>query len=90
MNKIIKFGLIATVLAAFAFAGCQKDDEIINNDDNNQYKIDSVNREIELVSKCFPDGVFDNITPADKSNSVDVFDKTASFFQRAYKYSYKD
>lgn len=80
MKKIIKFGLIATVLAAFAFAGCKEDEEIINNDDENQYKIDSVNYVIERLNNCFPDGVFDNISPADKSTSVDVFDKPQVVF----------
>lgn len=82
MKKIIKFGLIATVLAAFAFVGCKEDEEISNNDNDNdsQYKIDSVNYVIERLNNCFPDGVFDNISPADKSTSVDVFDKPQVVF----------
>lgn len=82
MKKIIKFGLIATVLAALAFAGCKEDEEISNNDNDNdsQYKIDSVNYVIERLNNCFPDGVFDNISPADKSTSVDVFDKPQVVF----------
>ena len=78
MNKIIKFGLIATVLAAFAFVGCQKDDEEIVNGDNNQIPvdtvttIDTVNHAEELINEFFPRGIFSKISPADKSTSVAV------------------
>jgi len=81
MREIIKFGLMATVLAAFVFASCKKDDEeIINNDDKNQHKIDSVNYVIEGLNECFPDGVIKNILPAENSTSVDVFEKPQVVF----------
>lgn len=74
-------GLVATVLAAFAFAGCEPEEVHIGNTfDENQYKIDSVNYVIEELNNSFPDGVFDNISPADKSTSVDVFDKPQVVF----------
>jgi len=81
MKEIIKFGLIATVLAAFAFAGCKNDDdEIINNNGNNKHKVDSVNYVIEQLNKCFPDSIFEDISPADQSTSVDVFDRPQVVF----------
>ena len=97
MKKIIKFGLIATVLAAFAFAGCKNDDdEELKKEDDKTVVSDTTNITdttpqvpdtigmAELVQikvgTPFGKGVIDKFLPADKSTSVDVFDKPQVVF----------
>ncbi|MBR5643749.1 MAG: hypothetical protein IKW77_06155 [Salinivirgaceae bacterium] len=97
MKKIIKFGLIATVLAAFAFAGCKNDDdEELKKEDDKTVVSDTTNITdttpqvpdtigmAELVQikvgTPFSKGVIDKFLPADKSTSVDVFDKPQVVF----------
>ena len=88
MKNVLRFGLIATVLAAFAFAGCKKDEEIIDNNNNKQVPvdtvttIDTVNHAEELINKCFPKGVFSKILPEDKSTSVAAFEKPQVVFRK--------
>lgn len=96
MKKIIKFGLIATVLAAFAFAGCKNDDDELKKEDDKTVVSDTTNITdttpqvpdtigmAELVQikvgTPFGKGVIDKFLPADKSTSVDVFDKPQVVF----------
>jgi len=97
MKKIIKFGLIATVLAAFAFAGCKNDDDDeLKKEDDKTVVSDTTNITdttpqvpdtigmAELVQirvgTPFGKGVIDKFLPADKSTSVDVFDKPQVVF----------
>ena len=97
MKKIIKFGLIATVLAAFAFAGCKNDDdEELKKEDDKTVVSDTTNITdttpqvpdtigmAELVQiqvgTPFDKCVIDKFLPADKSTSVDVFDKPQVVF----------
>lgn len=95
MKKIIKFGLIATVLAAFAFAGCKNDDddELKKEDDKtvvsdttaqvsaDTTRLDTIDNTIVIqIGSPFSKPVIDRFLPADKSTSVDVFDKPQVVF----------
>ena len=78
MKRILKYGLMATVLTAFVFAGCKKDDD--NNQDikkRGMYLLSSTRVEYDTIKDLYGDLIF-------KTTIVKKYDKNGNEIEELY------